>query len=74
MANDRIEIRTTISKDELDGIINIELIKLKVGIKGIFLRGILKYLEERLQEIQDDKMKEKCREKIIAIQKILGTL
>jgi len=75
MANDRtIWIGTAIDRKEIDDIININLIKMKIGVKGIILRGILKYFEEMREETDDKNIKRELDKKILRIKEILGIL
>jgi len=75
MANDRtIWIGTAIDRKEIDDIININLIKMKIGVKGIILRGILKYFEEIQEKTDDKNIKRELDKKILRIKEILGTL
>ena len=50
--NEKIWIGTAITKEEFDNI-NINLIKMKIGVKRLFFLGILKYLEMQAKNSED---------------------
>jgi len=68
-----IRIETAIKKGEIDDAI-IGIIKLKVGMKNVFLLGILHFLEDEIKEEKDESKKKEIDRHIKKIKKSLGML
>jgi len=68
-----IRIETAIKKGEIDDAI-IGIIKLKVGMKNVFLLGILHFLEDEIKEEKDESKKKEIDRHIQKIKKSLGML
>jgi len=67
-----LEIRATFKRDEIEDIININGLKIKIGPRGLVLWGVLRYLEYLKRKTKDEAVKRECQARINKLKQILG--
>jgi len=70
----RVYIGTSISEEELEEAIDgdlFALVKMTVGVRGIFLSGLLRKLEERLEYCDEPEKQRKLQDNIQKIKSLL---
>jgi len=72
--DDRLEIRAIFKRDEIENIININGLKIKIGPKGLVLWGVLRYLEYLERKTKDEAVKRECQARIRKLKQILGII
>ena len=74
MPIDKFEIRAIFKKDEMDDIVNLNGMKIKIGPRGLVLLGVLRYLEYLEKKTKDETVKRECQTRIDKLKQILGII